>query len=249
MNAIYMSKKNRRINTFLNILRDVEGDVSKSVRILDFGCGNGDIVSTYLDEGYDAYGCDVSFKDGQNVDRLRSARLIRLIEMSPYTIPFEDDTFDVVVSDQVFEHVRDYAAALKELSRVMKKDGIALHIFPSKYKLIEPHVHVPLATLFQWYWWLRIWAWFGIRKSGQREMSAGDVARMNYEYLISSTHYRSKRELVKEARKFFRDIKFCEAIFLKYSNRGKYVYWLSSILPFLPRIYGSFVSRVMLLKN
>lgn len=49
-------------------------------------------------------------------------------------LPFEDETFDLVVSHEVFEHIPDVAAALAEVRRVLKPGGLAyinIHLFPS----------------------------------------------------------------------------------------------------------------------
>jgi SAM-dependent methyltransferase len=49
-------------------------------------------------------------------------------------MPFEDGTFDVVVSNAVFEHIPDVPAAVRELTRLLAPDGvchIAIHLYPS----------------------------------------------------------------------------------------------------------------------
>ncbi len=54
--------------------------------------------------------------------------------MSVEEMQFPDETFDLIVSLAVFEHVGDVAKAVNEVSRVMKRRGIAwinIHLFPS----------------------------------------------------------------------------------------------------------------------
>lgn len=49
-------------------------------------------------------------------------------------LPFEDASFDLVVSHEVFEHIADVPAAVRELKRVMKPGALAyinVHLFPS----------------------------------------------------------------------------------------------------------------------
>ncbi len=49
-------------------------------------------------------------------------------------LPFPAHTFDVVISNAVFEHVADVPAALREVARLLKPGGvfhIAIHLFPS----------------------------------------------------------------------------------------------------------------------
>jgi len=43
-------------------------------------------------------------RGGLDVAALQDNGMIRLIDLEPYRIPFDDDTFDLVVSEQVLEH-------------------------------------------------------------------------------------------------------------------------------------------------
>ena len=58
----------------------------------------------------------------------------RLRIMSATRMEFPDDSFDFVFSRNVFEHIDDVPAALAEVNRFLKPDGVAwisLHLFPS----------------------------------------------------------------------------------------------------------------------
>lgn len=70
-------------------------------------------------------------------------------------LPFDEGTFDLVVSHEVFEHIDDVSGAVRELKRVLKLGGLAyinIHLFPSisgghhvewKYPDEEPSRTVP----------------------------------------------------------------------------------------------------------
>ena len=126
------------------------------IRVLDFGCGSGDLVAGLTDLGYDAYGCDVT------LDMTTNDRRFRQIDSAPYRIPFNDDWFDVVVSSSVLEHARNPHEYLPEVRRVLRPHGIAMHLFPGKWYLpYEPHILVPLANYFYPHcptWWFSLWA-------------------------------------------------------------------------------------------
>jgi len=46
-------------------------------------------------------------------------------------IPFEDHAFDIVFSSNVLEHIPHVVEFQKEIQRVLKPDGIAIHVLPS----------------------------------------------------------------------------------------------------------------------
>jgi len=48
-------------------------------------------------------------------------------EVDMHYLPYEDNTFDYVISDQVIEHLYDPQKAVDESYRVLKKNGIAIH--------------------------------------------------------------------------------------------------------------------------
>jgi SAM-dependent methyltransferase len=70
-------------------------------------------------------------------------------------LPFDDNQFDLVASHEVFEHIADVPAAVREIKRVLKPGGIVyinVHLFPSisgghhvewKYPDEEPSANVP----------------------------------------------------------------------------------------------------------
>lgn len=235
----------------MRMTKELGFDFSPASVIMDFGCGSGNRVHELRQFGYQAFGCDLKFKNDKNIDTGSMERkgIVRLIDKKHYALPFKDNTFDLVFSDQVFEHVQDYPQAVSELARVLKPDGMCLHIFPSRYAPIEPHVYVPLASIIQSYWWLYCWALIGIRNEEQRGAAAGETAKENFNYLKNNTNYLSRKAIRSQFLVHFRDVVFCENTFLKFSRKGKYLWALSRLLPFLPSIYSTFRGRVVLAKQ
>jgi ubiquinone/menaquinone biosynthesis C-methylase UbiE len=234
----------------VEIVKDLGLELGPKSMIMDFGCGSGNSVHQLRELGYQTFGCDLQFKDpNANTEAMKQKGIIRLIDLQNYALPFETGSFDAVFSDQVFEHVQDYSQALSEIARVLKPDGLCLHIFPSRYTPIEPHVSVPFASVIKSYWWLYLWAAMGIRSETQRGKSAKETAVENYDYLKHRTNYLPKQRIVKEFRAHFVDVLFAEDIFLLHSKKGKYIHRLSKFLPFLPRIYSALRVRVVLARH
>lgn len=113
-----------------------------SLRVLDVGCGKGGTVAWLLAEGFDAYGLDV------RPDYIANGRAYlgdgRLAVLEEETYPYPDNFFDVVISNQVLEHVADLDQLAREVARTTKPGAVGLHVFPAKWTINEPHMHVPL---------------------------------------------------------------------------------------------------------
>lgn len=122
------------------------------LRVLDFGCGGGALVRMLRSAGVDCYGADVFYEGadypGMMLAQLRTRGIVRDIGPDG-RIPYDAGSFDVIVSDQVFEHVEDLEAVLDELDRVLKPTGRMYHHFPSREVLREGHIKIPLAHRFR----------------------------------------------------------------------------------------------------
>jgi SAM-dependent methyltransferase len=80
--------------------------------------------------------------------------------------PYPDANFDVVVSNQVLEHVMDLDAFVGQLGRVLAPGALSVHIFPVRCTLLDGHVRMPLVHriqgLEQWTALVRLWTSLGI---------------------------------------------------------------------------------------
>jgi SAM-dependent methyltransferase len=163
--------------------------LSKEARILDFGCGTGRTVYSLRDQGYaNAVGYDM--KDYLELRTPADRTYFRIADFPGNArLPYDDDSFDFIVSEQVLEHVKNQVVTLRELHRIMRPGGHALHVFPARYSLLEPHIHVPLGGVLGHHWWYKIWAMLGIRNKSQKELSANETADRNAFYFVDGLNY------------------------------------------------------------
>lgn len=100
---------------------------TENPKILDVGCGTGANLEM-LGKFGEATGVDVS-EDALEFCRQRGLSQVKygLAE----NLPFADESFDLVTALDVVEHLDDDIAGLKEMHRVLQKDGRALIFVPA----------------------------------------------------------------------------------------------------------------------
>ena len=109
--------------------------VDKStVKVLDVGCGEGNSEAKFEahHQDIDWFGLDIDESPEVNA---RERREGNFYTFNGINIPFEDNYFDIIYSNQVFEHVRYPEALLKEIYRVLKPDGY----FIGSVSYLEPY--------------------------------------------------------------------------------------------------------------
>ena len=231
-----------RADQLLRILQEIDAPLSKNTRVLDLGCGEGKLVAALRNLGVDAYGCDLRVRGEKNSDVRRwiSAGIIRGITPHPYRLPFRDGEFDIVVSDQVFEHVEDWHRTVAEIARVTVPGGCTLHFIPMPFRFVEPHTFVPFAGVVKFYSWLLFWAVLGVRNEFQRGMSALDVARSNHHYLRRCTNYKSRGAIRSVFQRYFSVVTFREDLLLSLSmsSAGAVLGRFCRIVPWVSAMIG-----------
>lgn len=119
-------------------------------RVLDYGCGSGNNSILFLQKGYEVYGVDVAenilnlIKRNFELHNIDPKFLNNFSIISPESIslPFEDDFFDFIISNQVLyylpseEHIK---AVIKELSRCLRPGGTVFFTMmgPKNYYITE----------------------------------------------------------------------------------------------------------------
>lgn len=207
--------------------RPAQEDHPSPLRILDAGCGDGELLLAIhrhlpplIDRPVELYGFDVSNARIQKSDFFAAAlaklsdavpdiawkdRFVQIRTSDPW--PFRADHFDYVVSNQVLEHVADINAYMANLARVLRPGGQSINLFPTRSLFLEGHVGAPLAHRVQSNdtreWLLTMFARARLSRRGPMRMAPGqnpeDYGRTRSEYVATQTFYRSFRELAEAA--------------------------------------------------
>jgi SAM-dependent methyltransferase len=126
---------NTKFITYLNLIRENEfretfdkvNINTKSLSVLEIGSGTGYQLQLLKEKFKKAIGLDVEDSN------YASIKTENVIFYDGINIPFENETFDVIFSSNTLEHVSEIDELEAELRRVLKPDGICIHILPSHF--------------------------------------------------------------------------------------------------------------------
>jgi len=106
--------------------------------LLDVGCGNGDrairIADYFSVHVKNIYGLD--YNDDFNITCKRMFNASK-IDLETDDIPYEKNTFDLVICNQVLEHLKNYRKVIDDIIRVTKRRGYIVIGIPNLAHLIN----------------------------------------------------------------------------------------------------------------
>ncbi|HNT40219.1 MAG TPA: methionine biosynthesis protein MetW [Rubrivivax sp.] len=127
--------------------------VPRGARVLDLGCGNGELLE-YLqrERGCSGYGIEI---DDANVHACvqRGVNVIQL-NLDEGLALFDDASFDVVLQLQTLQHLRNAAHMLRETARVGRIGIVSFPNFahwPNRLRVVSGRMPVTKALPYEWY--------------------------------------------------------------------------------------------------
>jgi SAM-dependent methyltransferase len=177
---------------------------------------------------------------------------LKRVDPPDYRLPFEHASLDFVYSTSVMEHVLDPGGALAEIARVLRPGALSIHVFPARWRPIEPHMYVPFGGRFQSFALMRLWARLGIRNGHQRELPATETALRNTQYAKTGISYPTAREWELRAAPLFTSVEWAER---DYVQAGRGVSRVSRRaapvigLPGAEALYRALHTRVLVLRR
>lgn len=105
-------------------------------RVLDLGCGVGEYVRAFARRGAAALGCDVEMA---RLAEARTRGTTSVVAAAGEALPFRTGSLDVVVLNEVLEHVQDDAATMREVGRVLGPGGTCVIFAPNRLFPFETH--------------------------------------------------------------------------------------------------------------
>lgn len=125
----------RHVRCLDKILTNTTPAARGDMRILDWGCGKGQITYLIDQRGFNVVSCDINnpaaddSSFGQEVPII-SGRQIKVVPLGHvYQLPFDEKSFDCVTSFGVLEHVESDRESLREIHRILKDGGVFYVVF------------------------------------------------------------------------------------------------------------------------
>ncbi len=118
-------KKDYRLRSLVHTIHLQKG------KLLDIGCGGGMLTESlpYYYPNVEIFGCDVSATAISYAQKLGSGNISYGV-IKNKKLPYKDNSFEVCICFDVLEHIPDVDFFLKEVKRVLKKDGQFFIIVP-----------------------------------------------------------------------------------------------------------------------
>jgi SAM-dependent methyltransferase len=115
---------------FAHAIRQIELELAlpllpKRAKLLELGAGDGWQARQLQDLGFDVSAVDIQ------APSQGATQYFPVTVYDGVNLPFSDQSFDAVYSSNVLEHVAQFDQVQRELARILRPDGIAIHCVPS----------------------------------------------------------------------------------------------------------------------
>lgn len=189
--------------------------IGQPIRMLEIGTGSGGIAHYFAT--HEALQCHVDAVDVHDNRQITDGYDFHIV--TDTRLPFASESFDVVLSNHVIEHVGERAAQidhLSELRRVLKPGGLGYLAVPNRWMLIEPHYRLAFLS----------WLPRSLRSPYLRAMKRGEV------YDCEPLTLPELNDLLKQAELHFEHIEI-EALREVFAIEGAKT-WMAKLARFMP---------------
>lgn len=126
------------------------GTANHFEKILDIGSGKGILCIALSDMAQEVIGLEPD-KDAREIAELTKEYFgknnIKFIDGVAQKMPFENETFDLIISTSTLEHIDGTQDTIKEIFRILKPNGYFYLNAPNYLWFREPHYMLPMLPL------------------------------------------------------------------------------------------------------
>lgn len=104
----------------------------KSLRVLDFACGNGVMFPTWEEHFLRTVGIDLQVTAADRVRKHFGLEKVSLARSEGGSLPFREESFDLAFAASTLEHFADLKTPLEEIRRVLRQGGQMVFLCPNE---------------------------------------------------------------------------------------------------------------------
>ena len=139
--------RERKARTMVAVLEDFIQAPLGGLSLLDVGGSTG-IIDNYLSGCFGkVIGIDIDDAAIQYAAETHRKTNLDFRVADALNLPFSDESFDVVICSQIYEHVPDPVRMFEEIFRVLKQGGVCYFAANNRLALNEPHYDLPFLSL------------------------------------------------------------------------------------------------------
>jgi SAM-dependent methyltransferase len=118
----------------LEMIQEAAGERIKG-RLLENGCGIGIYLEHLIPLGCEVFGLEYAFTRALAA----KTRADNILGAAGEDLPFPNNSFDLILSNEVIEHVRDDRKAIQEMIRTLVPGGRLIIFCPNRWYPFETH--------------------------------------------------------------------------------------------------------------
>lgn len=139
--------RQKKASTMIHVLSDHFDSSLRDMTLLNVG-GSAGIIDEYLSRHFaHVTGIDIDEKAIRYAQANFRKENLRLELGDALDLKYPDDSFDVVICSQVYEHVADANLLMAEMFRVVRPGGVVYFAAGNRIMVNEPHYKLPFLSV------------------------------------------------------------------------------------------------------
>ena len=130
----------------ISVIHDFQ-PTTENLTCLDVGCSGG-VISSFLAPHFNfVIGMDIDDTAIRRAEKdARNRNCLFFLAGDVMDLSFKDQSFDAIICNHIYEHVPDASRMMREIYRVLKKNGICYFAAGNKYVFMEGHYRLPFLS-------------------------------------------------------------------------------------------------------
>ena len=140
--------RERKANTMIRVLSHNFGEENiAQMSLLDVGSSTG-IIDNYLSRAFaEVTGIDIDTMAVEHAKKAFANESLHFCTGDAMSLDFPDNSFDVVICSQIYEHVPDARQMMDQIFRVLKPEGVCYFAAGNRLSIEEHHYKLPFLSV------------------------------------------------------------------------------------------------------